>query len=127
MRFIILATLAALLAGCSSTPQKTLTKLDMNDPKFNSPECSDIRARALTYDDKIGERMAVGLVSGLLLGPFGLPLAASADARQEEERRVFNREITLRCYSNGQAIVAQQDAERETKQTETMTRQDAAN
>ena len=39
------------------------------------------------------------MVSGLLLGPFGLPIAAAADARQDEERQAFNREIQLRCVT----------------------------
>jgi hypothetical protein len=110
-RAISVVALCIVVSACSSRPQQTLTKLNTSDPKFNSPECLDIRARALTYDDKVGERMAVGFVSGLLLGPFGLPIAAAADARQEEERKVFNREITLRCNTNGEAIVAAQDAE----------------
>lgn len=109
-QWLAAAFAAAAVAGCASKPQATLTALDTADAKFNTPACLDIRARALAYDDKLGERMAIGLASGLLLGPFGLPIAAAADARQDEERRVFNREITLRCVTGGEAIVAEQDA-----------------
>lgn len=92
--------ISATLAGCAAQPQRTITELSAMDPKFNSRECLDIRSKALTYDDKTGERMAIGVVSGLLLGPFGLPIAASADASQNEQRKAFNREIALRCMSN---------------------------
>jgi hypothetical protein len=110
LRWLAVAGAAATLSGCASRPQATLTTLNTADPKFNTPACLDIRARALGYDDKVGERLAIGLASGLLLGPFGIPIAAAADARQDEERRVFNREITLRCMTGGEAIVAEQDA-----------------
>ena len=68
-------------------------------PKWNSTECKDIRVAALSYDDKVGGRVAIGIGAGLLLGPFGIPLAAAADANQEEKRRAFTREVHLRCSS----------------------------
>jgi hypothetical protein len=104
---------AMALAGCASpTPQATVGKLAMNDPKFSSPECVDIRGKAVGYDDKVPERAMTGMALGLFLGPFGLPFAAQADAAQEEQRHAFDREITLRCVTNGEAIVAADDAKR---------------
>lgn len=94
------SALAFVLSGCAQKPQQTTMQLSTVDPKFNSPECLSIREKALTYDDKVGERVAIGLVSGLLLGPFGLPIAASADHAQNQEREAFNREIELRCITN---------------------------
>lgn len=115
---------ALILAACSSRPQETLTQLNTADPKFNSAECIDIRGRALVYDDKVGERMAIGFFSGLLLGPFGLPIAAAADAQQDRERKVFNREILLRCVTGGEHIVAEQDAEERRLTEHAMRQQD---
>lgn len=100
LRMGVVGLLALTVAGCASKPQQTAMQLTTSDPKFNSPECLDIRSKALTYDDKVGERFAVGLVSGLLLGPFGIPIAVAADANQNEERKAFNREIQLRCMTN---------------------------
>jgi hypothetical protein len=99
MRKLITFGAALVLAGCSAAPQRTAMHLDTQDKKFDSPACMDIRNRALTYDDKVGERIGVGLATGLLLGPFGIPLAAAADAKQNEEREYFNHEIALRCSS----------------------------
>ena len=99
MRYLVTVLLAATLAGCAARPQQTLGTLNTTDPRFDTPECREIRLRALQYDDRVGERLAVGVVSGLLLGPFGLPIAAAADARQDEERQAFNREIQLRCVT----------------------------
>ncbi|MER9596674.1 MULTISPECIES: hypothetical protein [unclassified Mesorhizobium] len=87
------------LAGCTTTPADYATTLSQQDPKWDSPDCKQIRLAALGYDDKVGERMAIGVASGLLLGPFGLPLAASADANQEKQRKLFAREMHMRCSS----------------------------
>jgi hypothetical protein len=106
MRTIAAIAIAGCLASCAAaTPQKTVESLNMTDPKFNSPECNDIRARAVSYDDKVAERAVTGMALGLFLGPFGLPMAAATDKAQDDVRRGFNREITLRCMTNGEAIV----------------------
>lgn len=101
-RFALLAAAALTCAGCAvaAKPQATIHTISPADPKFSSPECLDIRNRALVYDDKVGERVAVGIASGLFLGVFGLPIAAAADAAQNQEREAFNREIELRCMTN---------------------------
>lgn len=90
---------AMALAGCTTTPANYATTLSQQDPKWNSPDCKQIRLAALGYDDKTGERMAIGMASGLLLGPFGLPIAAAADANQEQQRKLFAREVHMRCSS----------------------------
>lgn len=96
----IAALLAALaIAGCTTTPADYATTLSQQDPKWNSPDCKQIRLAALGYDDKVGQRMAIGMASGLLLGPFGLPIAAAADANQEQQRKLFAREVHMRCSS----------------------------
>lgn len=94
----VLATLGA-LAGCTSTPDRYAASLSNKDPKWETAECKEIRLKALEFDNKVGSRVAIGLASGLLLGPFGIPIAAASDAEREEARRMFAREIHLRCSS----------------------------
>lgn len=74
-------------------------ELSINDPKWETESCREIRLAALNYDDKVGERVAIGLASGLLLGPFGIPIAAAADMEREDARKMFAREMHLRCSS----------------------------
>jgi hypothetical protein len=99
MKRIAVSALALLLAGCTSTPDRYAATLPQNDPKYNSKDCMDIRLAALNFNNKTGSRMAIGLASGLLLGPFGLPIAAAADAEREDARKLFAREIHMRCSS----------------------------
>ena len=97
--FIITPLCLGLLAACASSPDKYAASLPQQDPKWNTAECKEIRLKALEFDHKIGQRVAIGLASGLLLGPFGLPIAAASDAERNEARRMFNREIHIRCSS----------------------------
>lgn len=87
------------ISSCAPKPQIYAESLALTDPKYNSPDCKEIRLKALGYDDKVGQRAAIGLASGLLLGPFGIPIAVAVDSSQNEERRVFAREVHLRCSS----------------------------
>ena len=44
-------------------------------------------------------RMGMGAGLGLLLGPFGIPLAGVADMSQNDKRELINKEIERRCVS----------------------------
>lgn len=70
----------------------------IEDAKYNTAECKEMRQKALEYNDRVLERMGVGL--GLFLGPFGLPLAAAGDLKQNEERKAWAREVHLACSSD---------------------------
>ncbi|MVA33667.1 hypothetical protein [Agrobacterium vitis] len=94
----VLAALGA-LAGCTATPDRYAASLSNKDPKWETAECKEIRLKALEFDNKVGSRVAIGLATGLLLGPFGLPIAAASDAEREQARKMFAREIHLRCSS----------------------------
>lgn len=86
------------LAGCSSvTPQTAVNQLDPRSDKYESQECRSARQIALSYDDNVGSRMGLGLGLGLLLGPFGIPLAAVADAAQAEKRNAVLAELKKHC------------------------------
>lgn len=98
-RWVMFLVAGAILAGCTPTPDKYAATLPENDPKWNSKDCKDIRIAALNFDNKVGSRMAIGLGAGLLLGPFGIPLAAAADGEREDARRAFAREVHMRCSS----------------------------
>lgn len=98
-RSVLALSICLVVAGCTMQPDKYAGTLSTKDPKWESADCKQIRLAALSYDDKVGGRMAIGIGAGLLLGPFGIPIAAAADANQEEKRKAFTREVHLRCSS----------------------------
>lgn len=85
---------AAMSAGCTSTPKDYATTLSAQDPKWSSPECQQIRAQALEYKEK-----NVNWASGALIGPYGLAIVAAGKEHQEKQRKLFARDMHLRCSS----------------------------
>ena len=88
-----------LLTACAPGP-KAMSADYVEDPKYNTQECKDMRQKALEYNDRVLSRMGAGVGLGLLLGPFGLPLAAAGDVAQNEERKAWSREVHLACSSD---------------------------
>jgi hypothetical protein len=99
VRRVVSIGLAALLGACAQNPQRTSLALNSADPKFTSDECKHIRNKVLDFDEEVGKRVAIGLASGLLLGPFGIPIAIAADADKNTQREVLNLELERRCVT----------------------------
>jgi hypothetical protein len=51
----------------------------------------------MAYDDNVTGRVGLGLGLGILLGPFGIPLAIAADANQAEKREAVMAELKKHC------------------------------
>src|SRR5690606_19877842 len=88
---------AALLAGCTTPPAEYAQTLSSQDPKWQSPQCQDIRAAAATYE--AGGTRPLSIPAGLLLGPYGLGIALAGREHQETKRKLFARDMHLRCSS----------------------------
>ena len=98
--FVVLGLVSAgFVTGCAPDP-KTMSGDYIEDAKYNTAECKEMRQKALEYNDRVLERMGVGVGLGLFLGPFGLPLAAAGDLKQNEERKAWAREVHLACSSD---------------------------
>ncbi|WP_025091147.1 hypothetical protein [Brucella intermedia] len=92
---VCLLSLAA--AGCTTSPQNYVATLSSQDPKWQSPQCEEIRAEAVSYEAR--EKKASDLAPGLLIGPYGLGIAAAIKENDEKRRKLFVREMHLRCSS----------------------------
>jgi hypothetical protein len=111
MRSLCVVFAGLALAGCAAAnPQETSLKLNMQDPLYDTADCRAARQTALLYDDKVPQRAAEGVAIGLLLGPFGLPIAAGIDANQDKQRKLLNWELTRSCVTGGAQIVAAEQA-----------------
>ena len=98
-KFLVAVILSLSLIGCAQNPNEISSNY-VNDPKFNTENCQNMRQKALEYNDRVLGRMGTGVALGLFLGPFGLPLAAAGDLAQNEERKAWSREVHLACSSD---------------------------
>lgn len=87
------------LGGCATVeaPHSVVQQLNSATPKYQSSACRQARQAALIYDEKSGERIGLGVGLGLLLGPFGLPLAMAADVTQAEKRKATVSQLREAC------------------------------
>jgi len=86
------------LAGCTTAaPRDYAASLPQHDPKWQSPECAQMRSAAMTYGE--GKRPPLSWGAGALLGPYGLALAAAGKDHQEKQRQKFARDLHLACSS----------------------------
>jgi hypothetical protein len=97
MRIAMLVALAALLAGCVTSPVDYETSLSTQDPKWVSPECQKARMEASDYDAREKEHPGWGF--GVLLGPYSLGLVAAVKEHEQKQRKLFSREVHLQCSS----------------------------
>lgn len=86
--------LAAMVAGCTTLPADYAATLSTQDPKWRSLECEQVRVAALNYKER-----TTPWAAGLLLGPYGLGLVAASKEQQEKQRKLFAREMHMRCSS----------------------------
>ena len=88
--------LTAAIAGCTTSPADYATGLPSQDPKWQSPECQEARAAAAGYE--AGER-PLYWSAGALLGPYGLAIVAAGKDHQAKQRKLFVRDMHLKCSS----------------------------
>lgn len=93
-RFLSLACLLA-LAACASAPAPTA--FAPSDPKAASPECRQARAAAAEWE--ANRKPPMNLAVGVLMGPYGLALAAASRDHQAKKRKLLARDIHLACSS----------------------------
>jgi hypothetical protein len=91
---IAAGVVAATVAGCTTLPADYAATLSNQDPKWLSPECEQIREAALNYKER-----DLNWAAGLLIGPYGLGIVAAGKEHQEKQRKLFAREMHMRCSS----------------------------
>ncbi|MEI8698261.1 hypothetical protein LRP31_02740 [Mesorhizobium mediterraneum] len=97
MRIAMFVALAATVAGCAISPVDYGASLSKQDQKWASPGCQQARMEASDYDAR--EKKQPGWGTGVFLGPYGLGLAAAIKEHQQKQRKLFAREVHLRCSS----------------------------
>ncbi len=99
IRRALFASLMALAAaGCTANTAEFAATLPQTDPKAQSPECIEMRHTAATWET--GRRKPMPWTTGLLLGPYGLGIAAASHEHQARQRRLIARDLHLACSSS---------------------------
>jgi hypothetical protein len=96
-RWLLAPLVALALAGCTATPAEFAASLSPQDPKWQTPECLEMRAAAPDFE--AGKRPPMGWGTGVLLGPYGLAIAAASKEHQAKQRKLFARDMHLACSS----------------------------
>jgi hypothetical protein len=89
--------LAALAAGCATSPVNYSATLSQQDPKWQSPQCQQARLEASDYEAR--EKKQMGWGTGLLFGPYGVALMAAVKEHQAKQRKLFARKVHTQCSS----------------------------
>ncbi|OHV88732.1 hypothetical protein [Mesorhizobium sp. ORS 3428] len=97
MRFAMVVAVSAALAGCVTSPVEYEARLSQQDPKWASPECQRARMAAADYDAREKEHPGWGF--GVLLGPYSMGLVAAIKEHEQKQRKLFAREVHLKCSS----------------------------
>ncbi len=93
---IAVGAMAVLVAGCTSTPTNYAATFSVQDPKWQSPQCQEIRAEATNYKEQ-----NVSFAGGALLGPYGLAIAAAGKEHQQKKRLQIAREMLKSAIAQG--------------------------
>jgi hypothetical protein len=97
MRSSVAAVAVAILSGCAVfSPQRMVSQLDQTNPKYGTPECVQAREKAMAYDDKMAQRIAMGAGAGRA-GPIGIAAAMKIDADQHQIREATKAEVAKHC------------------------------
>lgn len=105
-KFSSLLLFPLILSGCATprvTPQQAVNQLENNTEKYETTECRNARQMAMNYDDNVGGRIGIGMGLGLLMGPFGIPMAAAVDKNQNDKREAVITELKKHC--EGEIVV----------------------
>jgi hypothetical protein len=96
MRIAVTVALAATVAGCATSPVDYGASLSTQDQKWASPECEKARIAASDYEAREKEHPGWGFV---VLGPYGLGIIAAVKQHEQQQRKLFAREVHLQCSS----------------------------
>jgi hypothetical protein len=92
----MLVALAAIVAGCTTSPVDYESSLSQQDQKWASPECQQARVAASGYDAREKQHPGWGFVA---LGPYGLGIIAATKEHEQKQRKLVAREVHLQCSS----------------------------
>ena len=99
-RFLIAAGVMLMLAGCATSPHKTVSSLDQRDPEYASRNCRQARAAVKRYDDNKDGRAVIAIAGNLVVPFAGSAAAAALSKMKDDEREALNARVRSACISD---------------------------
>lgn len=89
-----------MLAGCATSPHKTVSELNTRDPEYRSRDCRHARAAVARYDDNKDGRAVIAIAGNLVIPFAGSAAAAGLSKLKDDEREALNARVRRACVSD---------------------------
>jgi len=99
-RFLILGAAGLILAGCATSPHRTVDNLNRRDPEYASRDCRQARAAVARYDDQKDGRAVIALAGNLIVPFAGSAAAAAMSKLKDDDRETLNQRVRRACISD---------------------------
>lgn len=99
-RFLVLAAAGLTLAGCATSPHRTVSQLNKRDPEYRTRDCRQARSAVARYDDNKDGRMVIALAGNLVVPFAGSAVAAGMSKMKDDERNALNERVRRACVSD---------------------------
>lgn len=99
-RILVPAAVALALAGCATSPHKTVGALNTRDPEYRSADCRRARAAVARYDDNKDGRAVIAIAGNLVVPFAGSAVAAGMSKLKDDDREALNERVRRACISD---------------------------
>lgn len=99
-RFLTSGAALLLVAGCATSPHKTVSSLNRADPEFRTRDCRQARAAVARYDDNKDGRAVIAIAGNLVVPFAGSAVAAGMSKMKDDERAALNERVRRACISD---------------------------
>lgn len=99
-RFLIAGGVVLVLAGCATSPHKTVSSLDRRDPEYRTRDCRQARAAVTRFDDNKEGRTVIAIAGNLVVPFAGSAAAAAMSKLKDDEREALNERVRRACISD---------------------------
>ena len=99
-RFLTAGAVMLMLAGCATSPRRTVKDLNRRDPEFATRDCRQARRAVARYDDNKDGRVVIALAGNLVIPFAGSAAAAAMSKLKDDEREALNQRVRRACISD---------------------------
>lgn len=99
-RFLTLAAVGLIAAGCATSPRQTVKSLNKRDPEYATRDCRQARRAVAAYDDNKEGRTVIAIAGNLVVPFAGSAAALAMSKMKDDEREALNERVRRACVSD---------------------------